>query len=89
MPVESRWPDDATWLRLLRPALSNDPVLADTVAWPLQSLIENIRTGGAEVERAVSSLEDGLRLTYQFTQEHKAAYELYCLYLARTLKWRR
>lgn len=86
MPVESRWPDDATWLSLLRPALSNDPVLADTVAWLFQFLIENVRAGGIQAQCALSSLEDGLRLTYQFTQEHKAAYELYRLYLGGHLR---
>jgi hypothetical protein len=78
--------DDETWLIFLEPAFCNDPTGSDTLAHLLFTLKEAIEIGPDGTKQAVNTLLDGIRLVYQFTEEHKLALKLYCLYLTGHLK---
>ena len=81
----SAWPNDDAWLRLLEPMLLEDTSLADSAGRLWHHLIEEIKSGPEGATRARQSLEDALRLTFQFTAAHKACRTLFEMSLAGDL----
>ena len=73
----SPWPNDEAWLKLLEPMLLEDASLADLAGRLWCYLIEEIKRGPEGATRARQSLEDALRLTFQFTEAHKACRTLF------------
>ena len=71
------WPNDEAWLKLLEPMLLEDASLADAAGRLWYYLIEEIKSGPEGATRARQSLEDALRLTFQFTEAHKACRTLF------------
>lgn len=79
--------DDETWLAFVEPCFCNDASAAENFAHFLQTLKEAIESGGSEGQRkAICTLQDGIRITYPYTDAHKAALRLFNLYLAGKLK---
>jgi hypothetical protein len=78
--------DQDTWEIILDPAFCNDPGAADTLAHLLFVLKKAIATGSEESMRVINTLQDGIRMVWPYTEEHKLARELYEIYLSGDLK---
>jgi hypothetical protein len=77
--------DDVGWLLLLEPAFLERPEAAETLARYLFELKEAIESGQEGVRLAVESLGEGIRQAYRYTKTHRAALQLFCLYLGGEL----
>ena len=78
--------DEEGWLGLIDPAFYDRPYQAQTFAQKLYDLKEGIERGGAQsTRRVIESLDEGIKLAYQYTDIHKAALRLFYLYLAGEL----
>jgi len=78
--------DAETWETILRPGLSNDPGAADCLAHLLFVLKNAIASGPEERLRVIETLEDGIRMVWTYTEEHRLSRELYEIYLSGDLK---
>lgn len=78
--------DQETWEIILDPAFCNDPAAADCLAHLLFVLKKAIAGGPEESMRVINTLQDGLRMVWPYTEEHKLAWELYEIYLSGDLK---
>ena len=84
--AESMLTDGETWLVFLETAFRKDSTGADTLAHLLFIIKEAIESGPDGVKRAVITLSYGLKLVYQYTDEHKLALKLYLQYLTGHLR---
>ena len=78
--------DQETWEIILDPAFCNDPGASDSLAHLLFILKKAIASGPEGSMRAISTLQDGIRMVWPYTEEHKLARELYEIYLSGDLK---
>jgi hypothetical protein len=78
--------DQETWEIILDPAFCNDPSAADCLAHLLFILKKAIASGPEGTVRALNTLQDGIRMVWPYTEEHKLARELYETYLSGDLK---
>src|SRR6266852_6208003 len=78
--------DQETWEIILEPAFFNDPGAADCLAHLLFILKKAIASGPEGSMRVINTLEDGIRMVWPYTKEHKLARELYEIYLSGDLK---
>jgi hypothetical protein len=78
--------DQETWGIILDPAFCNDPGAADCLAHLLFILKKAIASGPEGSTRVINTLQDGIRMVWQYTEEHKLARELYEIYLSGDLK---
>jgi len=78
--------DQETWEIILDPAFCNDPGAADCLAHLLFILKKAIASGPEGSMRVINTLEDGIRMVWPYTEEHKLARELYEIYLSGDLK---
>jgi len=78
--------DRETWHIILDPAFRNDPGAADCLAHLLFVLKKAIASGPEGSIRVINTLQDGIRMVWPYTEEHKLAYELYEIYLSGELK---
>ena len=78
--------DQETWEIILDPAFCNDPGAADCLAHLLFILKNAIASGPEGCIRVMNTLQDGIRMVWPYTKEHKLARELYELYLSGDLK---
>ena len=78
--------DQETWEIILDPAFCNDPGAADCLAHLLFILKKAIASGPESSMRAINTLQDGIRMVWPYTEEHKLARELYEIYLSGDLK---
>ncbi len=78
--------DQETWEIILDPAFCNDPGAADCLAHLLFILKKAIASGPEGSMRVINTLEDGIRMVWPYTKEHKLARELYEIYLSGDLK---
>ena len=78
--------DQETWEIILDPAFCNDPSAADCLAHLLFILKKAIASGPEGSLRVINTLEDGIRMVWPYTEEHKLARELYEVYLSGDLK---
>ena len=78
--------DQETWEIILDPAFCNDPGAADCLAHLLFILKKAIASGPEGCIRVINTLQDGIRMVWPYTEEHKLARELYELYLSGDLK---
>jgi hypothetical protein len=78
--------DQETWEIILDPAFCNDPGAADALAHLLFILKKAIASGPEGSMRVVNTLQDGIRMVWPYTEEHKLARELYEIYLSGDLK---
>jgi len=78
--------DEETWKIILDPAFRNDPGAADSLAHLLFVLKKAIASGPDDSMRVINTLQDGIRMVWPYTQEHKLALELYEIYLSGDLK---
>lgn len=78
--------DQETWEIILDPAFCNDPGAADCLAHLLFILKEAIASGPEGSMRVINTLQDGIRMVWPYTEEHKLARELYEIYLSGDLK---
>lgn len=66
------WMDDNIWLDLFRPLFSEDSSQADNAAKLWRRLLAELKNGPAGIARAMSCLENALRLTFPFTETYSA-----------------
>jgi hypothetical protein len=78
--------DQETWEIILDPAFCNDPGAADCLAHLLFILRKAIASGPEGCIRVMNTLQDGIRMVWPYTEEHKLARELYEIYLSGDLK---
>ena len=78
--------DQETWEIILDPAFCNDPGAADCLAHLLLILKKAIASGPEGCIRVMNTLQDGIRMVWPYTEEHKLARELYEIYLSGDLK---
>lgn len=78
--------DQETWEIILDPAFCNDPGAADSLAHLLFILKKAIASGPEGSMRVMNTLQDGIRMVWPYTEEHKLARELYEIYLSGDLK---
>lgn len=78
--------DQETWEIILDPAFCNDPGAADCLAHLLSILKKAIASGPEGSMRVINTLQDGIRMVWPYTEEHKLARELYEIYLSGDLK---
>jgi hypothetical protein len=78
--------DQETWEIILDPAFCNDPGAADALAHLLFILKRAIASGPEGSMRVINTLQDGIRMVWPYTEEHKLARELYEIYLSGDLK---
>jgi hypothetical protein len=78
--------DQETWEIILDPAFCNDPSAADCLAHLLFVLKKAIASGPEGSLRVINTLQDGIRMVWPYTEEHKLARELYEIYLSGDLK---
>ena len=78
--------DQETWEIILDPAFCNDPGAADCLAHLLFVLKKAIASGPEGCMRVMNTLQDGIRMVWPYTEEHKLARELYEIYLSGDLK---
>lgn len=75
--------DEEGWLGLIEPAFHDRPREARVFAQRLYDLREAIEDSDEDgARRAVKSLDEGIRLAYQYTTIHRAALQLFYLELA-------
>lgn len=72
--------DDETWLAILEPELCKDSAAVECLA-RLLFIIKKEINSAAGVRRANEILSNGIDVMYLYTNAHKAAIELYVLYL--------
>ena len=75
-----------TWEIILDPAFCNDPGAADCLAHLLFVLKKAIASGLEGSMRVINTLQEGMRMVWPYTEEHKLARELYEIYLSGDLK---
>ncbi len=78
--------DQETWEIILDPAFCNYPGAADCLAHLLFLLKKAIASGPEGSMRVINTLQDGIRMVWRYTEEHKLAQELYEIYLSGDLK---
>src|SRR6266403_5970884 len=78
--------DQETWEIIFDPAFCNHPGAADCLAHLLFILKKAIASGPEGSMRVINTLEDGIRMVWPYTEEHKLARELYEIYLSGDLK---
>jgi len=78
--------DQETWEIILDPAFCNNPGAADCLAHLLFILKKAIASGPEGIMRVINTLQDGIRMVWPYTEEHKLAQELYEIYLSGDLK---
>jgi hypothetical protein len=78
--------DQETWEIILDPAFCNDPGAADCLAHLLFVLKKAIASGPEGSLRVINTLQDGIKMVWPYTEEHKLARELYEIYLSGDLK---
>src|SRR5882762_5400294 len=78
--------DQETWEIILDPAFCNDPGAADCLAHLLFILRKAIASGPEGCIKVINTLQDGIRMVWPYTEEHKLARELYEIYLSGDLK---
>jgi hypothetical protein len=72
---------DDTWVDILEPELCKDAAAMECLARLLFIIKKEINSGSAGVRRASKILSNGIEVMYLYTNAHKAAVELYVLYL--------
>jgi hypothetical protein len=72
---------DETWLAILEPELCKDSAAVELLARLLLIIKKEINSGSAGIRRASRILSNGINVLYLYTDSHKAALELYVLYL--------
>jgi hypothetical protein len=72
---------DETWIAILEPELCKDSAAVECLARLLFILRKEINSGSAGVKRASKILSNGIEVMYLYTNTHKAALELYVLFL--------
>ena len=78
--------DQETWEIILDPTFCNDPGAADCLAHLLFILRKAMASGPEGCIRVMNTLQDGIRMVWPYTEEHKLARELYEIYLSGDLK---
>jgi hypothetical protein len=78
--------DQETWEIILDTAFCNEPGAADCLAHLLFILKKAIASGPEGCIRVMNTLQDGIRMVWPYTEEHKLARELYEIYLTGDLK---
>ena len=78
--------DQETWEIILDPAFCNDPGAADALAHLRFILKKAIASGPEGSISVINTLQDGIRMVWPYTEEHKLAWELYEIYLSGDLK---
>jgi len=78
--------DQETWEIILDPAFCNEPGAADCLAHLLFILKKAIASGPEGCIRVMNTLQDGIRMVWPYTEEHKLGQELYEIYLSGDLK---
>ena len=78
--------DQEAWEIILDPAFCKHPGAADCLAHLLFILKKAIASGPEGSMRVINTLQDGIRMVWPYTEEHKLARELYEIYLSGDLK---
>ena len=78
--------DHETWAVILEPVLCNNSDTAESLASLLFTIKESIEGGPEGIKRAINTLLNGISLVYLYTDIHKAAFNLYLLWLTGHLK---
>jgi hypothetical protein len=78
--------DQETWEIIFDPAFCNDTGAADALAHLLFILKKAIASGPEGSMRVINTLQDGIRMVWPYTEEHKLARDLYEIYLSGDLK---
>lgn len=86
MRVERAKHSQVMWEIILDPAFCNESGAADCLGHLLFILKKAIASGPEGSMRVINTLEDGIRMVWPYTEEHKLARELYEIYLSGDLK---
>ena len=78
--------DQETWEIILDSAFCNEPGAADCLAHLLFILKKAIASGPEGCMRVMNTLQDGIRMVWPYTEEHRLSRELYEIYLSGDLK---
>ena len=78
--------DEETWEIILDPVFCNDPGAADALAHLLFILKKTLASGPEGSMSVINTLQDGIRMVWPYTEEHRLARELYEIYLSGGLK---
>jgi hypothetical protein len=78
--------DQETWEIIFNPAFCNNPSAAECLAHLLFVLKKAIASGPEGSIKVINTLQDGIRMIWPYTEEHKLARELYEIYLSGELK---
>lgn len=77
-----------TWDFILNSAFSDDSVGAESFAHLLFTIMKAVSSGKRGRSKAINTLKRGIEQAYLYTEEHKAARELYMHYLTgRLMPW--
>lgn len=74
--------DETAWLLLIDPDCRNKPGWPETLARHLYEIKEAIKQGPEGVRLAVESIDEGIRIAYQYTPIHRAALRLFYVHIA-------
>lgn len=77
--------DETAWLLLIDPNCRDKPGWPETLARHLYEIKEAIKEGQEGVRLAVKSIDEGIRIAYQYTTIHRAALRLFYLHVAGEL----
>lgn len=77
---------DEDWLDFLEPDLGRDPGSVESLTHLLFTINEALSRGPEGIKAASDALLEGIRVAYLHTDAHKAAVELYLVYLTGNLK---
>lgn len=72
---------DETWIAILEPELCKDAAAVESLARLLFTIKKEINSGSGGVRKANKILSNGIDVLYLYTDSHKAALELYRLFL--------
>jgi hypothetical protein len=77
--------DETAWLLLIDPDCRDKPVWPETLARHLYEIKEAIKQGPEGVRLAVESIDEGIRIAYEYTPIHRAALRLFYVHIAGEL----
>jgi hypothetical protein len=77
--------DEESWLLLIDPACRNSSGWPERLARHLYEMKEAIKSGPEGVKRVAESIDEGIRVAYEYTPGHRAGLRLFYLCIAGEL----
>jgi hypothetical protein len=77
--------DEESWLLLIDPACRNDAGWPERLARHLYEMKEAIKSGAEGARLVTESIDEGIRVAYEYTPAHRAGLRLFYLCIAGEL----